>query len=110
MAFSIVPVLLSRKSLNSGETIVETLVVNLTAPSGRVITDTATVSSWSFDPTSADNFGHSHNNRDLKTPRGRPDIRVSVAVMAHDSPKECVFPSKIRRSIVVAPGKREEYS
>jgi len=41
--------------LNSGDTIVETLVVNLAAPSGTVITDTATVSSWSFDPTSADN-------------------------------------------------------
>jgi len=41
--------------LNSGDTIVETLVVNLIAAGGAVVTDTAMVSSWSFDPTAADN-------------------------------------------------------
>ena len=41
--------------LNSGDTIVETLVVNLTPTVTGVITDTATVSSSLFDPTTADN-------------------------------------------------------
>jgi uncharacterized repeat protein (TIGR01451 family) len=41
--------------LNSGDAIVGTLAVNLTAAAGTVITDAATVSSSSFDPTSADN-------------------------------------------------------
>jgi uncharacterized repeat protein (TIGR01451 family) len=41
--------------MNSGDTVVETLVVNVTATSGSSILDTATVSSSTFDPKTADN-------------------------------------------------------
>jgi len=40
--------------MNSGNTVVETLVVNVTAASGSVL-DTATVSASTFDPKTADN-------------------------------------------------------
>jgi hypothetical protein len=40
--------------MNSGDTVVETLVVNVTATSGSSILDTATVSASTFDPKPAD--------------------------------------------------------
>jgi len=40
---------------NEGDTVIETLVLNVTPASGSVITDTATVSSATFDPNTADN-------------------------------------------------------
>lgn len=40
--------------MNSGDTVVETLVVNVTATSGSIL-DTATVGSSTFDPKTADN-------------------------------------------------------
>ena len=41
--------------MNSGDTVVETLAVNVTAAAGSTITDTATVSAATFDPNSANN-------------------------------------------------------